>query len=341
MAESTETTQVAAPAPAANAGKVAKATEAAAAQAGFMGGTKTQAELESMSGAEVAAYLDSIKGKAPAAKAAPKTEAKGADPMKEAAKEAMRKFKVKVEGQETEVDEAELIRGYSHQKGANKILQDGVAARKQAEEFISMMRDPEKFYETAKKLGHDPRVLAEKYLAKQLENELLDPRERELREAKAKLKEIEDMDRVQKEAVNKQRDEILKAKYAKDYSDQFVAALQETGMPATKGTVASMAKYVSRAAKIGFQMTAAEAAQLVREDTLLAHQKLIGDSDGETLMKLLGEEVANKVRKYDTQRLANPERHLKTPTEQPEARRPRESNGKRMTPAQWRAFNRR
>lgn len=317
-------------------GNAVEATKTAMTQPGSS--EKSQAELEKMSGTELRDYFESQKGK-PQSKPEPKKEVK-TDPIKEAAQEAARKFKVKIDGAELEVEEAELIRGYSHQKAANKILQQGTTARKQAEEFISMMKDPEKFYDTAKKLGHDPRKLAEEYLAKQLEDELLDPRDRELKETKAKLKQIEEMDRTQKEQMEAQRNEVLKKKYAKDYSDQFVAALQETNLPPTKAMVSEMAKYVSRAAKIGFKMTAVEAAQLVKEDVFQANQRLIGDADGETLIKLLGDQVANKVRKYDTDRLRNPERDLRTPTEQPETRK-RSASGKRMTSKEWREYNRR
>lgn len=311
-------------------------------------GGKTQADLEKMSGAELSAYFAAQKAKGieqTPVKAAPRAqiEHKQADPLKEAAKEAMeaRKYKVKVDGQEMEVDEAELLRGYSHQKAANKILQQGAAARKQAEEFIAMMKDPEKFWEVAKKIGHDPRKQAEEYLARQLEDELLDPRERELKETKLRLKQMEEMDRAQKEAMEAKRNEVLKQKYAKDYSDQFVAALQETGLPATKPMVAEMAKYVSRAAKIGFKMTPIEAAKLVDEDLRVSYGRLAKESDGEVLIRLLGEDAANKIRKYDTQRLKNPEQDLRTPTEQRDLRaRARPSNGKRMTAKEWREYNR-
>lgn len=325
-----------------------QAHDAVPAEAQAQPGQKTQADLEKMSGAELSAYFEAQKGRgagqAPAKVTARSQDKKAPDSIKEAAKaatDAVRKYKVKIDNQEMEVDESELIRGYSHQRAANKILQQGAAARKQAEEFISMMRDPEKFYETAKKIGHDPRILAENYLAKQLEDELLDPRERELKETKSKLKQMEEMDRAQKEDMEKRRNDVLKEKYAKDYSDQFVAALQDTGLPPTKPMVAEMAKYVSRAAKIGFKMSPAEAAQLVREDIQVAHQRLIGDSDGDTLIRLLGDEVANKVRRYDTQRLKNPEQGLRTPADQQDQRaRPRPSNGKRMSPKEWREYNR-
>lgn len=312
-------------------------------------GQKSQAELEKMSGAELAAYFEEQKSKGSTQKPTKPTRQlpteKGmvSDPIKEAAKEATeaRKYKVKVDGQELEVDESELLRGYSHQKAANKILQQGAAARKQAEEFIAMMKDPEKFWEVAKKIGHDPRKQAEEYLARQLEDELLDPRDRELKEAKMRLKQMEEMDRAQKEAMEAKRNEVLKQKYAKDYSDQFVTALQETGLPPTKPMVAEMAKYVSRAAKIGFKMTPNEAAQLVQEDIRIAHQRLVGDADGETLIRLLGDQVANKVRKYDTQRLKNPEQDLRTPSDQQDLRnRARPTSGKRMSPKEWREYNR-
>lgn len=262
------------------------------------------------------------------------------DPAKEAAQEAMRKFKVKVEGQELEVDEKELLRGYSHQKAANKSLQEGKAARKQAEEFISMMKDEGKLFDAIKKLGHDPRTLAEKFLWAQLQDEQMDPRDKELRDTKAKLKQIEDMERMQREAVEKKRNEALKAKYAEDFSSQFVSALQETNLPPTKPMVAEMAKYVARAAQIGFKMTPQEAAQLVKEDLQKAHMALIGDSDGDTLIRLLGEDVANKVRKWDTSRVRTPEQNLKTPEQQGEPSQRTRSNGKRMTPKEWRDFNR-
>lgn len=348
MSENTGNAQAAA-----NAGKVAQATDAASKQAGFTAEPQAMdgPDLQKMSGSQLREYFEAQKAAEAKSthsthtKATSKADAaKGPDLLKEAAKaatEAVRKYKVKVDGQEHEVDETELLRGYSHQKAANKILQEGTAARKQAEEFVAMMRDPHKFYETAQKLGHDPRKLAEEYLAKQLEVELMDPRDRELAEAKNKLKHMEDLDRAEKEKIEAHRNEVLKQKYAKDYSDQFVAALQDTGLPPTKHMVSDMAKYVSRAAKIGFKMTPAEAAQLVREDVQMAHQRLIGDADGDTLMKLLGDEVANKIRKYDTQRLKNPEQNLRTPTEQGEARTMRpKADGKRMSPKEWRNYNR-
>ncbi len=302
-----------------------------------------------MTGAEALAFVTAEKAKASASAGSktPPTDAKS--PSKDApttsltsdaAKEAMRKYKLKVDGEEVEVDEDELKRGYAHQRAANKIHQEATRARQQAEEFVMMMKDPKKFFETAQKLGHDPRKLAEEYLGNQLEDELMDPKDKEIRSLKMEKEENDRIKAEQKEAEDAKVKNALRDKYAQEYSDSFVKALETSGLPPTKPMVAEMAKYVSRAAGLGFKMTAEEAAKLVKEDVLLAHQRLIGEADGDTLISLLGENVTNKVRKYDTGKLKNPEQHLRTPVEQSSKPRVRTAEHKRMTPREWREFNR-
>lgn len=258
----------------------------------------------------------------------------------EAAQEAMRRLKI----DDQEIDEAEVIKVYKerkgHQSAANKILQEGKSAKKQAEEFISMMKDKGKLFDVIKKLGHDPRQLSEEYLASILEEEVMDPRDRELKQTKLKLQELEEMDKKQKQAVEDQRNQVLKEKYAKDFNEQFVKALGGSGLPPTKETVAAMAKYVSRSASMGFKMTPDEAAQLVRQDLENTTRSIIGQTDGELLIKMLGgDEVVNKIRKYDTSRLKSPEDMLRTPEVQAE-RKPRSPGARRMSPREWREFNR-
>ncbi len=99
-----------------------------------------------------------------------------------------------------------------------------------------------------------------------------------------------------------------------------------------------MAKYIHKAAGMKFEMTAKEAAQLVREDIEIAQRNLFGEADAETLIKLIGEQGLQKVRTFDTSRLKDPNANLRTP-EQGEVRR-RDSGAKRMTPQEWREYNR-
>lgn len=259
--------------------------------------------------------------------------------VKDAAAEAIRKHKLKVDGQEIEVDEEELKRGYAHQKAANKKLQAGLRAQREADNFIKLLKtDPIKALSDPR-VGHDVRKLAEEYLASQLEDEMLDPKEKELREYRKKLETYEQKEKREKEEAEKRANDALKAKYAKEYSDQFVDALKKTGLPASKPMVAEMAKYIARAAKINMPMTADEAAKLVKEDMENHYRSLYGEADPETLVKLIGEQGLQKVRGYDTSRLKDPAANLKTPETQGE-RQKRAQDSKRMTPQEWRAYNR-
>lgn len=289
---------------------------------------EVSAPTPDITGAEAKAMVEAEK----AAKAGATSDAS-----KEAAREAIRKHKLKVDGQEIEVDEDELKRGYSHQRAANKILQEGKAARKQAEEFLEMMKDPGKFFETARKLGHDPRGLAEHYLVSQLEEELLDPKERELRHTRAELEQFKSAQQREKDAFEAKRSQALTAQYAKDYENQFVAALESHDLPPDKQTISAMATYIGRAAEIGFEMSAGEAATLVRQDFERRHASIFKNVEGERLNKLLGDEIANKIRKYDVSRLKNPEQNLRTPASRSE--RAKTTGSKKMSYVEWRKFN--
>jgi hypothetical protein len=247
----------------------------------------------------------------------------GADSVKSAAQEVMRKYKVKVSGEEREVDEKELLRGYSHQSAANKEMQEAKRLRKQNEDFVSMMRDPEKLEAALEKLGHKPRELYEARLAKQLKVELMSPeqkaqyeRDLKLEAAEAKLREIDEFKAKEQEAVKQKHFNEMKAKFSAEYNDQFVETLKSSGLPPTKETVAKMASYISRAAKIGFEMTPQEAASMVKDDIQKLHLSVLGQSDGETLLKLLGDEAAQKILAARGLKVRNPEADLSTPQNQ-------------------------
>lgn len=272
---------------------------------------------------------------------APQADAGSA--VKEAAAEAKRKLKI----DDQEVDEEEVLKVYKerkgHQRAANKELQEGRAARKQAEEFVAMMKDQNKLIPTLEKLGYkkeDLRKLSESYLAGVLKEEMMDPREKELMETRKKLSTYEENEKVKREEEVKRQHETEKARYAAKYSEEFIEALKGTTLPATKAMVAAMAGYVARAAKLNIPMSAVEAAKLVEEDESARVEHVLRNATPEQMIKILKEEGLQKVRGYDTSRLKDPNAQLKTPEKQGEVTRKREPSGQRMSPEQWRKFNR-
>jgi hypothetical protein len=262
----------------------------------------------------------------------------------QAAKEAARRLKYKTkDGQELEVDEDEALRTWAerkaHQAAASKELNEGKALRKQAEQLVEMLKDKGKLRDVMKKLGHDPRKLSEEILAEHLEDELMDPRDRELRDAKRRLEQIDAMERQQKEALEAKRLQEVKSRYMAEYEKEFITALDTVEVPKSKETISEMAKYIYRAGQIGFKMTANEAAKLVKEDILERQRRIFSNADGETLLKLFGEDVANKIRKADLAKLKNPNANLSNNIQQAETHRDRTPK-KRLSSREWQLHKR-
>ena len=111
-----------------------------------------------------------------------------AEAKKEQAK-AIAKFKVKVDGQEMEVDENELKRSYAHAKAAAKRMEEASEMRKSYqlqiqiaegfEKWIDNVKtNPEALFSLAEQLGLDVDDIAMKRAAERLKYEYMDESER-------------------------------------------------------------------------------------------------------------------------------------------------------------------
>lgn len=250
----------------------------------------------------------------------------------------IRKFKVKVNGQEVEVDENELIQGYQTRKASDEKFREAAMSRKQAEEFINLLRtDPVKVLSNPK-LGIDFRNLAEEYLANQLEEEMLDPQEKELREYKRKLKEYEDQKKEQEKAQEQAQAEELRKHYTEQYTKDFTDALESSGLPRTNHTLKRMAYYMHQGAKRGMNIKPAQVTELVKQDYINEQKELFGSLDSEMLVQLLGDDVANKIRKHDIAKLKNPKPGISGSRETPSnPSKPKKT--KKLTKEEWYARN--
>ena len=259
---------------------------------------------------------------------------------KEEAREAIRKYKVKVMGEEREVDEKELLRGYSHQQAANKQYQDAVKMKKEAEKLLARFGSIDGALEYFQEQGIDPYEQIERKLYDRIQEQMMDPRDIKLKEYEKKEAQRAAQEKEYQEQIMKERQERQSQQLAKEYEEQFVEALKEYKLT-DKRSVGEMARYIYEAAQIGEKLTPAQAAKLVDEDIRNVAKRVSTDVDVEKLIDLYGEEFVNKVRKYDTDRLKNPNQMLKTPVEQPELGvRVKRQSGKRMTTREWRDFNR-
>lgn len=218
-----------------------------------------------------------------------------------------RKFRVKVDGQEMEVDEGELVSNYQLRKASDKKLNEAAQMRKQAEEFISLLRsDPIKVLNHPG-LGVNFRELAENFLIEQLQEEMMDPRDKELKAYKKRVEEIEAREREEKQRIEAEQMRAVREKYQEDYSRQITEALAQSGLPKTQETVKRIAHYLHLGLTKGVDLQVSDVIPYVKQDYIKAQRELFGAADEDMLLQLLGEDVAAKLRKADVKRLKQPQ----------------------------------
>lgn len=227
----------------------------------------------------------------------------------------VQKYTVKVDGQEVEVDLDELLKGYSANSAAQKKFQEAAQMRKQAETFIEMLRTNPTQVLTNPSLGLNFRELAEQYLVEQLQDEMLSPEEREFRDMKSRLQQFEEAEKAKADAEEQYKlQELIEARQA-DISKEIIGALEATGLPRNEVTISRMSHYMYQVVtnpnisqEVKDKVTFSDIADLVKQDWQAEIQSLLGTSNIETLLQLVGDEGVKKIRKWDVERVKQPKK---------------------------------
>lgn len=248
-----------------------------------------------------------------------------------------KKFKLKVDGQEIEeeidlADDETIKRHLQMSKAAQKRMSEAAQTKRQAEQFINALRtNPLKILNDPN-LGLDFKKIAEDYIYEQAMNDMLTPEQKQLKEYERRLKEHEDQQRTAKEQQEAQQLEELQQRYAEDYDKKITEALSTSGLPKTPKTVKRMAELMYKNLEFGFELEPKQLVEIVRQDYLTDIKELLMATDGDSLLKMLGDETANKLRKADLARLksAKPE-FTKSETKQEVASAPKRT----MSTDEW------
>lgn len=233
---------------------------------------------------------------APVESTEPKTEAVPETPSK-------RKYTYKADGQEfnEELDDAEIANKLSLSRAAQKRMQEASATKKQMEQFVTALQnDPMSVLKNDKIMGTKKfREIAEQFLLQQIEEESYTPEERERANKDRQLSEYQ---RKEKEFQAKQEAEQasrLEKQYADQYEKTIMESLNSSNLPKTPYTVKRMAALMQQNLQHGLELEPNQLAQLVKEDYLNEQKLLVGSSSAEQLIAMFGEDIANKIRKYD------------------------------------------
>ncbi len=262
-----------------------------------------------------------------------------------AAKEAARKLKLKINGREMELDEPEVIRRAQLASAADEKFREAADMRKQAEQFFkTLLEDPKSVLmhpEVRDRINF--RALAEEYLGAELQKEMMSPEQRELEELRQYKKqqdearqrsEQEQMTRTQQEEMTK-----LQQRAAAEYDKKITDVLAQSNLPKTAYTVKRVAELLHGALTKGYDLDVQTAVDMVREGYMTDVQSLVGGLEGESLVKVLGNDIIKRLRKFDLERIKSQLEQTAAPAPQPvpmqPAAAPRNDAGQFLRPDEW------
>lgn len=242
-------------------------------------------------------------------------EAAGAPPTPKMTK----RLKLKIDNQEFdeelpfEIDENNkaqmdyLIRHLQMSKVSNKRMSEASNTRKQAENFIQALQtDPMKILSNPKLMGEEKfQKLAEEFLSKKIQDQMLTPEERQQIDMRKRLEEYEVQEKTQKEQAEAKQVEELQHHYAQEFEKTIVEGLKSSSLPKNAFTVKRMASLMQKSIQHGFDLTPQQLATIVKEDYQQELISLIGNSEADQILSLFGDTISNKIRKHDLAKFKN------------------------------------
>ena len=242
----------------------------------------------------------------PAGEGAGISEATASPEQKQAMQILKEKFKITVDGQdfEEELDwnnKEDIKRRLQMARAAEKRMAEAKTAKNQAFDIIKAFEaDPASVLE---RLGPKGREVAEKFLLKQIQDDMMSPEEKEMRMTKlelAKYKEQEAKDKAEKETRAQSEVEF---RYAQEYQNTIIQALEKSKLPKSPDLVKAMAGLMAKSLDQGLELSADDLVYEIKKARTSELRAIIADADGEQLIEMFGSDIANKIRKSDLKKL--------------------------------------
>ena len=236
-----------------------------------------------------------------------------------------RKFKTKVDGEEVEVDFETMRNDYQRAAASNKRFQEASGLKKQAEEFLEMLRkDPRKVL-SHPDIGIDPKQFAEDVLADYLEEQALSPEQKELRELKRWKAEQEAKKQEEEAEKAKSLEDQQAMEWAQEFNSNAPEALKSRGIPVNNVTMRLMRDYAIECLDNGYEPPISELAKLAKEDYQVIVREVFSSSQDEILADLVGEDNLKRLRNIDLGRVKNPKADAEVPVKAKKASKGKKS----------------
>lgn len=208
----------------------------------------------------------------------------------------IKRYKVKVDGVESEVDESELVNSYQKGRSADKKFQEAADLRKQLEAFVENVRSNPN--ELLQQLGHNPKEWAKQLLLAEIENEAneADPNLKRVAELEKKLSALEKTEKEKRDAEAANQSKIEEAAIVERIDTEIAHAFKEMGV--TKPTaelVADVAEQMLAQYKLDKQPLDSKKALSRAKDSFINRVKSHTNGAPEALLEMLPPEYLDKI----------------------------------------------
>lgn len=215
--------------------------------------------------------------------------------------EPPRKHRVRVDGEEMEVDEDELRRGYQLSRASFKKMEEAAKERKQAEALRERLKaDP---WAAMKDLGLDPDDLAERRVWERIQASQMTPEQRKALEAEQRAKRAEEELKAEREkATASERERLAKVEFQK-IDTEITEALTKNELPKTPDTVRRVAQLMERSLELGLNLAADDVAKLVVDEFRESMRRAVKGMTPAQAEAIFGGEFMKTLRKHDLSRI--------------------------------------
>jgi hypothetical protein len=214
-------------------------------------------------------------------------------------------YEVTVNGKVEKMSLQELKNHASMAHAAHQRFEEAAKMRKQYEEFDAISQKD--MIQALKAKGFSNRQIQDQfekwYMAEVIEPEKLTPDQRKLKEYELKLKKYQDEEQEKLAKVQQEEADRLTAMQKEYLQGQIIEALEKSGLPKTKLIASRMAFYMRENLVKGWNAPVEVIVQQVRQERQALMNGEVGSLEGEALIQYLGEDVVNKIRKWDLTQL--------------------------------------
>lgn len=218
-----------------------------------------------------------------------------------------RRLKLRIDGQEREFDESEVLANFQKGRNSAQMLTkaqqaraDALKAKAEADGILGKLKDKGNIRNVLQELGYtreELRKMSEADILEAIEEEKLSPAERRAKDLerqlaerdKEKAKQDEERQQVaHKEEVARHKDEI---------SGLFMETMEATGLPksSSRFVMHRMAQLYMQNEEAGLESTPEEMAAHVMAGLQTEHRGVLSGLKGDALMTYLGPDVVKEV----------------------------------------------